>query len=160
MNLNKIQLIGRLGQDPEMRYTQAGKAVANISVATSESWKDKQTGQKQERTEWHRCVGFERTAEVIGEYLKKGSLVYIEGRLATRKWQDNNGQDRYTTEVKVDQMKMLESRADSSNAGQRPPANQNGGRGNASQQPAPGQTGQNPAPAPGGFDDFDDDIPF
>jgi len=108
-NLNKVQLIGRLGQDPEMRSTAAGDAVANISVATSESWKDKATGQKQERTEWHRCVAFQRTAEVIGEYLKKGSLVYLEGRIATRKWQDQSGQDRFTTEIKIDKMQMLDT---------------------------------------------------
>lgn len=149
-NLNKVQLIGRLGQEPEMRSTAAGDAVANISIATSESWKDKQTGQKQERVEWHRCVAFKRTAEVIGEYLHKGDLVYIEGRIATRKWQDNTGADRYTTEIKVDSMKMLQSKGSNPTQG----AQNQGGQG---QQAPQAQS----APAPGGdFGDFDDDIPF
>lgn len=108
--VNKVIIVGNLGNDPEMRQTQGGDAVATISVATSESWKDKQTGQEQTRTEWHRCVAFKRTAEIIGEYLKKGSKVYIEGQLRTRKWQDNNGQDRYTTEIMVKNLQMLDSR--------------------------------------------------
>ena len=147
-NLNTVQLIGRLGQDPEMRSTAAGDAVANLSIATSEKWKDKQ-GNPQESTEWHRCVAFKRTAEVCGEYLTKGQLVYVEGRIATRKWQDQSGQDRYTTEIKVDRMQMLGGRADSGAAGQRPPAKPQQER-----QAAP-QT-----PPPADFGDFDDDIPF
>jgi len=116
-SINKVILIGRLGNDPEMRYTQDGKAVANISLATSESWKDKQTGEKKEQTEWHRVVFFGRTAEVIGEYLHKGSLIYVEGRLQTRKWQDKEGNDRYTTEIMGNEMKMLGGRSDSGDAG-------------------------------------------
>src|SRR5690625_5337381 len=98
--INKVILIGNLGQDPEINYMPSGDAVANISVATSESWKDKETGQPQERTEWHRVVFFKRLAEVVGEYLKKGSKIYVEGKLRTRKWQDQSGQDRYTTDRK------------------------------------------------------------
>ena len=100
--INKVILVGNLGGDPETRYTASGAAITNITVATSESWRDKQTGENQERTEWHRVVAFGRTAEVCGEYLKKGRQVYIEGRLQTRKWQGQDGQDRYTTEVVVD----------------------------------------------------------
>ncbi|MBY6019139.1 single-stranded DNA-binding protein [Ferrimonas balearica] len=107
--INKVILVGNLGQDPEVRYMPNGNAVANITVATSESWKDQQ-GQRQERTEWHRVVLFRRLGEIAGEYLKKGAKVYIEGKLQTRKWQDQNGQDRYTTEIVADQMQMLDSR--------------------------------------------------
>ncbi|GAA5194533.1 single-stranded DNA-binding protein [Ferrimonas gelatinilytica] len=107
--INKVILVGNLGQDPEVRYMPNGNAVANITVATSESWKDQQ-GQKQERTEWHRVVLFRRLGEIAGEYLKKGSKVYIEGKLQTRKWQDNNGQDRFTTEIVANEMQMLDSR--------------------------------------------------
>ena len=109
--INKVILIGNLGNDPETRYTQSGAAVTNISLATSESWKDKQTGQPQERTEWHRVVFFNRLAEIAGEYLRKGSKVYIEGSLRTRKWQDQSGQDRYTTEIVANEMQMLDSQA-------------------------------------------------
>lgn len=158
-NLNKVQLIGRLGQDPEMRSTAAGDAVANISVATSESWKDKATGQKQERTEWHRCVAFQRTAEVIGEYLKKGSLVYLEGRIATRKWQDQSGQDRFTTEIKIDKMQMLDTRSDASQGQGQARPNQGQPQGQGQQRPAQAQP-QAQAKPPGSFDDFDSDIPF
>ena len=158
-NLNKVQLIGRLGQDPEMRSTAAGDAVANISVATSESWKDKATGQKQERTEWHRCVAFQRTAEVIGEYLKKGSLVYLEGRIATRKWQDQSGQDRFTTEIKIDKMQMLDTRSDASQGQGQARPNQGQPQGQGQQRPAQGQP-QAQAKPPESFNDFDDDIPF
>ncbi|MGM0593234.1 MAG: single-stranded DNA-binding protein, partial [Pseudomonadota bacterium] len=105
--INKVILVGNLGQDPEVRYTANGAAVANISVATSEQWTDKQTGQKQERTEWHRVVMFGRLGEIAGEYLRKGSQVYLEGKIQTRKWQDQNGQDRYTTEVVANEMQML-----------------------------------------------------
>lgn len=102
--VNKVILVGHLGKDPEVRYSANGAAIANLTIATSEQWKDKDTGQKQEKTEWHRVVGFNRLAEIMGEYLKKGSQVYIEGKLQTRKWQDNNGQDRYTTEIVASEM--------------------------------------------------------
>jgi len=111
--INKVIIVGTLGKDPETRYLTSGKAVTNISVATSESWKDKQTGQPQEKTEWHRIVLFDRLAEIAGEYLKKGSQVYIEGRIVTRKWQDESGQDRYSTEITANQMQMLGGKQDS-----------------------------------------------
>ena len=136
--VNKVILVGNLGQDPEVRYMPNGKAVANISLATSESWKDQQ-GQPQERTEWHRCVAYERLAEVIGEYLRKGSKIYLEGKLHTREWQDQQGQKRYTTEIVIQEMQMLDSK----------PANQPGGNTGYPQQGAPqGQRqghGQHPA---------------
>ena len=113
--INKVILVGHLGQDPELRYTQASAAIANISIATTESWTDKQSGQRQDRTEWHRVVFFNRLAEIVGEYLRKGSQVYIEGSLRTRKWQDQQGQDRYTTEIVASEMQMLGGRGD--NAG-------------------------------------------
>ena len=124
--VNKVILVGNLGQDPEVRYMPNGKAVANISLATSESWKDQQ-GQLQERTEWHRCVAYERLAEVIGEYLRKGSKIYLEGKLHTREWQDQQGQKRYTTEIVIQEMQMLDSK----------PANQAGGNTGYPQQGAP-----------------------
>ena len=109
--VNKVILIGNLGRDPEVRYTPSGLAVANLTLATSEAWKDKQSGEMQERTEWHRIVMYQRLAEIAGEYLRKGAKVYIEGRLQTRKWQDKNtGQDRYTTEIVADSMQMLDSK--------------------------------------------------
>ncbi|EEL0345195.1 single-stranded DNA-binding protein, partial [Salmonella enterica] len=118
--LNKVQLIGHLGQDPEVRYLPNGKAVANLSLATSDTWKDKQTGEPKERTEWHRVVLYEKLADVAGEYLRKGAQVYIEGELRTRKWTDQNGHERYTTEVVVSMqgtMQMLGSRGNGGNAG-------------------------------------------
>src|SRR3990167_7332087 len=115
--VDKVILIGNLGKDPEVRYTPNGLAVANITLATSESWKDKQTGETQERTEWHRVVFYQRLAEIVGEYLRKGSKVYVEGRLQTRKWQDkNSGQDRYTTEIIAESMQMLDSKGGSASA--------------------------------------------
>ncbi|MGP9569136.1 single-stranded DNA-binding protein [Halomonas sp. AOP5-B2-8] len=108
--INKVILIGNLGQDPEMRFTPSGTAVANLNVATSDTWMDRQSGQRQERTEWHRVVMFNKTAEIAQQYLKKGSKVYIEGRLQTRKWQDQNGQDRYSTEIVANDMQMLDGR--------------------------------------------------
>ena len=108
--INKVILIGNLGQDPEVRFTPSGTAVANLNLATSDTWMDKQTGQRQERTEWHRIVLFNKTAEIAQQYLKKGSKVYIEGRLQTRKWQDQNGQDKYSTEIVANDMQMLDSR--------------------------------------------------
>lgn len=111
--VNKCIIVGNLGQDPEVKYMPNGNAVANITVATSESWKDKDTGQQQERTEWHRVVFFNKLAEIVGQYLKKGSKIYIEGSLRTRKWQDQSGADRYTTEIVAKEMQMLDSRSDS-----------------------------------------------
>lgn len=148
--VNKVILVGNLGQDPEVRYTANGAAVANITVATSEQWTDKQSGQKQEKTEWHRVVLFGRLGEIAGEYLRKGSQVYLEGKLQTRKWQDQNGQDRYTTEIVANEMQMLGGRqaGDSGAAGA-------AGAGQAPRQAQPAGA----ASAPPG-DDFDDDIPF
>ena len=158
--VNKVILVGNLGNDPETRYTQAGAAITNISVATSETWKDKQTGQPQERTEWHRVVFFNRLAEIAGEYLRKGSKVYVEGSLRTRKWQDQSGQDRYTTEVVGSEMQMLDSRG----AGQGAGGFQGGGDFNQAppQQQAPAASAAGGASPQGGgsFENFDDDIPF
>ena len=145
--VNKVILVGNLGKDPEVRYMPNGNAVANITLATSESWKDKQTGEQQEKTEWHRIVMFRRLGEIAGEYLKKGSQVYIEGKLQTRKWQDNSGNDRYTTEIVANEMQMLGGRGGGGSAGF--PADA-----------APAQSSApTPAPAAAGGD-FDDDIPF
>ncbi|CAM3799316.1 single-stranded DNA-binding protein [Avibacterium endocarditidis] len=115
--INKVIIVGNLGADPEVRTMPNGEAVANISVATSESWTDKNTGEKRELTEWHRIVFYRRQAEIVGEYLRKGSKVYVEGRLRTRKWQDQNGQDRYTTEIQGDVLQMLDSRTDRGQGG-------------------------------------------
>ena len=115
--VNKVILVGNLGRDPEVRYMPSGNAVANVTLATTESWKDKQTGEKQERTEWHNVVFFSRLAEIAGEYLKKGSQVYVEGSLRTRKWQDKNGNDRYTTEIVANDMQMLGGRGGSAGYG-------------------------------------------
>jgi len=159
--VNKVILVGNLGNDPETRYMPSGGAVTNITVATSESWKDKQTGQPQERTEWHRIVFFNRLAEIAGEYLRKGSKVYLEGSLRTRKWQDKSGQDRYTTEIVAAEMQMLDSRGSGQGGG-----NYEQGQGAApAPQSAPAQGGAAPAAAPAAaaptdFGDFDDDIPF
>jgi len=147
-SVNKVILIGNLGQDPEVRYMPNGGAVCNISLATSESWKDKNSGENQERTEWHRVVLFRKLAEITGQYLKKGSKVYLEGKLQTRKWQDQQGQDRYTTEIVADQMQMLDSRGGSADFA---PSQ---GR---SQAPQAGQQPAQPAAADTGFED---DIPF
>lgn len=111
--INKVILVGNLGNDPDVRYTASGAAVSNISVATTESWKDRESGEQQEKTEWHRVVFFGKLAEIVAEYLKKGSQVYVEGRLQTRKWQDKDGNDRYTTEIVANEMQMLGSRASS-----------------------------------------------
>ena len=157
--INKVILIGNLGADPEIRYTPNGVAVANATLATSSAWKDKQSGESQERTEWHRIVFFNRLAEIVGEYLRKGSKIYIEGSLRTRKWQDKNGIDRYTTEIVANEMQMLDSKGSSGggNAGgggfegydQLPEAQ--GGGGSSYQSSS--------APSPAGAD-FEDDIPF
>ncbi len=149
--VNKVILIGNLGKDPDVRYMPNGNAVANVTIATSESWKDKNTGEMQERTEWHRVVFFRRLAEIVGEYVKKGSKIYVEGRLQTRKWQDQGGQDRYTTEIVADQMQMLDSRGSGGGGGSY-------GGAQATPSSAPQQSA--PAAAPMPDDGFDDDIPF
>ena len=153
-SVNKVILIGNLGRDPETRFMPDGGAVTNVSIATTESWKDK-NGEKQEKTEWHRVAFFGKLAEIAGEYLKKGSQVYVEGRLQTRKWQDKDGQDKYTTEIVADRMQMLGSRQ-GMGGGER-----EGGGGDregasrpAAAKPAAGK------PAGSKFDDFEDDIPF
>jgi len=145
--INKVILVGHLGKDPEVRYAPSGQAIANVTLATSEQWKDKNTGEKQERTEWHRVVFFSRLAEIAGEYLKKGSQVYVEGRLQTRKWQDKDGQDRYTTEIVANEMQMLGGR---------------GGGGGEGYSQDTSYSAPEPAGASSGgaADDFDDDIPF
>ena len=153
MSVNKAILVGRLGKDPETRYMTSGEAVTNVSLATSDNYKDK-NGEKQERTEWHNLVFYRRLAEIAGEYLKKGSQIYVEGRIQTRKWQDKDGKDRYTTEIIVNEMKMLGSKA--------------GGGSfevveNQSSAPARSAPAAKPAAAGAGksnFDNFDDDIPF
>ena len=143
--VNKVILIGNLGKDPEVRYMPNGQAVANVTIATSETWKDKTSGEQKEQTEWHRVVFFRRLAEIAGEYLKKGSKVYIEGRLQTRKWQNKDGQDQYTTEIVANEMQMLDSKGAGSNFSNSPPANME-------------TAGGEPHMAAAG--DFDDDIPF
>lgn len=157
--VNKVILIGNLGADPEVRYMPSGDAVTNIRIATSESWKDKQSGEQRETTEWHRVVFFRRLAEIAGEYLKKGGKVYIEGSLRTRKWQGQDGQDRYSTEIVANEMQMLDSRGGS--------ANFEGGQpmGSSSSRPSQAPSEQVPKsqptqPGPDTLDDFDDDIPF
>jgi single-strand DNA-binding protein len=151
--VNKVILIGNLGRDPEVRYSPSGSAIANVTLATSEQWRDKESGEKQEKTEWHRVVFFGRLAEIVGEYLKKGSQVYVEGRLQTRKWQDQSGQDRYTTEIVANEMQMLGGRAGM--GGPSDDYNQD--------QPSYSAPAGKPAAASGGGgggSDFDDDIPF
>lgn len=147
--VNKVILVGNVGQDPEMKYMPSGNAVTNISIATSESWKDKQTGQQQERTEWHRVVFFNRLGEIAGEYLRKGSKVYVEGSLRTRKWQGQDGQDRYTTEIVASEMQMLDSRGDSNgmNQGGMNQGGYDGGYAQAAPQQAYQQPAQQPAPS-------------
>lgn len=162
--INKVIIVGNLGNDPEIRYAQNGNAIANLSVATSESWKDQQ-GQVQEKTEWHRIVMYRRLAEICGEYLKKGSKVYIEGKLQTRKWQDQSGNDRYTTEIVGNEMQMLDSRGDNMSGGA-PNRNQGGyqpqnqGGGNRPPSAAPAPTKPAPPPVSEPSFDMDDDIPF
>jgi len=173
--VNKVILVGNLGNDPEMRYTPDQRAIATLSIATSESWKDKNSGQTQEKTEWHRVVVFGKLAEIVGQYLKKGSQVYFEGKLQTRKWQDQNGQDRYTTEVVVDSfsgvMQMLGGRSGGDVAYQQNQAPMQQSQQQAQQNQAPqnyNQAPQNtnqqnpsaPQQMPPGLDDMDDDIPF
>ena len=145
--INKAIIVGNVGQDPEVRYMPSGSAVAELSVATSEQWKDKQTGEKQERTEWHRVTFFGRLAEIVGEYVRKGSQVYVEGSIRTEKWQDKQGNDRYTTKIIANEMQMLGSRGGS------------GFQSDASPSSYDQTPKSNPAPA-GASTDFDDDIPF
>lgn len=153
--INKVILIGNLGNDPEVRYTPNGSAVANITLATSETWRDKQSGELQERTEWHRVVFFNRLAEIVGEYLRKGSKIYVEGSLRTRKWQDKTGVDRYTTEIIAAEMHMLDSRqgANAANTAQSSAAT-----------PPTHETSTIPPASNAGLaaevKDLDDDIPF
>lgn len=149
-SVNKVILVGNLGADPEMRYMPNGDAVCNIRVATTESWKDKQSGEKKEITEWHRVVFYRKLAEIAGQYLKKGSQVYLEGRIRTRKWTDKEGQERYTTEIEAQEMQMLGRREGMGDAGPRESGN-SGGR-PAAAKPA--------TSSGGGFNDFEDDIPF
>ena len=148
-SVNKVILVGNLGADPEMRYLPSGEAVANIRIATTDTWKDKD-GNKQEATEWHRVSFFGRQAEVCGQYLKKGSQIYVEGSIRTRKWQDKEGQDRYSTEIRGDRMQMLGGRQGMGDAPPRESAGAGSGGGN---RPAA-------QPAGGNFNDFEDDIPF
>jgi single-strand DNA-binding protein len=153
-SVNKVILVGNLGADPETRYAPSGDAVCNIRLATTDTWKDKTSGEKKEATEWHRVTFYGKLAEIAGQYLKKGSQVYIEGSLRTRKWQDKDGQDRYTTEVRADEMKMLGGKTGASTGEQKTPAS-----GSAPAAPAPAGGGTTArAPAPAG--DMDDDIPF
>ncbi|MEQ5177542.1 single-stranded DNA-binding protein [Proteus genomosp. 6] len=153
--VNKVLLIGHLGQDPEMRYLPNGDAVTNITLATSDSWKDKQSGETKERVEWHRVVIFGKLAEIAGEYLRKGSQVYIEGQLQTRKWQDQNGQDKYSTEVVVNINGSMQMLGNNNQTGRQSPQ-QNQGWGQSQQQQAKQQAPQYPEPPM----DFSDDIPF
>jgi single-strand DNA-binding protein len=143
--VNKVILVGHLGKDPEVRYMPSGNAVCNVTLATSDSWKDKQSGEQKDRTEWHNLVFYGRLAEIAGEYLRKGSQAYVEGRLQTRKWQDKSGNDRYTTEIIVNDMQMLGGRG--------------GGGGSADFNAAPASRASSAAPS-SGADEFDDDIPF
>ena len=163
--VNKVIIVGNCGQDPETRFMPSGGAVTNLSIATSESWKDKTSGEPQERTEWHRVVFFNRLAEIAGEYVKKGSKLYVEGALRTRKWQNKEGQDQYTTEIVASEMQMLDSRGGQDGGqggGYQPPQQQQGGYQQPAAQNKP-QGVQQQAPqqqAPQGMDSFDDDIPF
>lgn len=161
--INKVTIVGNLGNDPDVKYTPAGAAITNISVATSESWKDKNSGQQQEKTEWHKVVFFGKLAEIAGEYLRKGSQVYIEGKLTTRKWQDKEGQDRYTTEIVCDSFNGVMQMLGSKQEGQQAPQPQQ-------RQPQQYQTSGQPNPRQSqpqknnsnhqSFDNFDDDVPY
>jgi single-strand DNA-binding protein len=153
-SVNKVILIGNLGADPETRYLPNGDAVANIRLATSEQWTDKASGEKREATEWHRVVFFRRLAEIVGQYLKKGSSVYVEGRIRTRKWQDKEGQERYTTEIEANEMKMLGSRQGGSGG------ETEYGAPSPASTPAPAAGARAPAKKAPSFEDMDDDIPF
>ncbi|MBK51316.1 MAG: single-stranded DNA-binding protein [Gammaproteobacteria bacterium] len=149
--VNKVILVGNLGNDPEVRYMPNGNAVANVSLATSETWKDKSSGEQQEKTEWHRVVFFNRLAEIVEQYVKKGTKLYVEGRLQTRSW-EQDGVKRYSTEVVANEMQMLDNRSGT--------AQDFGGSQMAADSPAAQPSQQQAAPAPQNFDNFDDDIPF
>ncbi len=170
-SVNKVILIGNLGRDPETRYAPSGGAICNVSIATTRNWKDKASGEKREETEWHRVVFYDRLAEIAGEYLKKGRPVYVEGRLKTRKWQDKDGQERFTTEIIAEEMQLLGSRDGGGEGGggySRESSMGGGGGGAARGGPAGGGGGGGAPRASGGgdrkpaqsFDDMDDDIPF
>lgn len=167
-SVNKVIIVGNLGKDPEMRSFPSGDQVANVTIATTDRWKDKQSGEMKEATEWHRVVFNGRLAEIVGQYLRKGSQVYVEGSLRTRKWTDQSGVDKYTTEIRADQMQMLGSRQGMGGPGA---GHDDGGGYEAPRQSAPPARAPAPAPAPrpaapapskaaSGFDDMDDDIPF
>ena len=146
--VNKVILVGNLGRDPEVRYAASGNAIANVTIATTDSWKDRQSGDRQERTEWHRVVFFGRLAEIVSEYLKKGAQVYVEGRLQTRKWQDQSGADRYTTEIVANEMQMLGSRGGGAS------------RGDTEFDQSSAHSAETVTESASGGGDFDDDIPF
>ena len=153
MSVNKVILVGRLGKDPETRYMTNGEAMTNVTLATSENWKDK-SGEKQEKTEWHNLTFYRRLAEVAGEYLKKGSMIYVEGKIQTRKWQDKEGKDRYTTDIIVNEMQMLGSKSSGSGSFEVVDKPMASAAAPAASKPAPA------AAKASGFDNFDDDIPF
>jgi single-strand DNA-binding protein len=173
-SVNKVILIGNLGRDPEVRYTPNGSAVCNVSLATTRNWKSKDSGERQEETEWHRVVFFDRLAEIAGEYLKKGRPVYVEGRLKTRKWTDKDGVEKYTTEIFADQMQLLGGREEGGMGGGGGRASMAGGADDYGDDSAPAPAPRRSAPPPRapaaaprpapksstGFDDMDDDIPF
>ena len=167
-SVNKVILVGNLGRDPEVRYSPDGAALCNVSIATTSSWKDKTSGERREETEWHRIVFYGRLAEVVGEYMRKGRPMYVEGRLRTRKWQNKEGVDQYTTEVVADQMQMLGGRDGASGDSGEPPSNYEGSSGGGSggcsspSSSRPNQASRPAAPAAGGANlgDLDDDIPF
>lgn len=155
--INKVILVGNVGADPDVRYLPNGNAVTTLSVATSETWKDKTTGEKQDRTEWHRVVCFNRLGEIAGEYIRKGSKLYVEGSLRTRKWQDQQGQDRYTTEIVASDIQMLDSKGNSASNYDDMPSFQ----GTSTSQQTPTKNQATPAStAQDAFDELDDDIPF
>ena len=158
--LNKVILIGRLGADPEVRYMPSGDAITNIRLATSRRWKDRNSGERKEETEWHRVVFFAGLAKIAGEYLKKGSQVYVEGRIRTNKWQGQDGQDRYTTEIIADEMHMLDSRSGgtANYADNAPPLSTYDNHGSSAASSSSSSSA--PASSPASYDDFDDDIPF
>ena len=163
-SINKVILIGNLGRDPEVRYTPSGAAVCNVSVATTRNWKDKNSGDKVEETEWHRVVFYDRLAEIAGEYLKKGRPVYVEGRLKTRKWQDKDGKDNYTTEIVAEQMQLLGGR-EGGGGGGGGDGGYDEGQGRSAPAPRSAPASRAPAGKPAaksstGFDDMEDDIPF
>lgn len=168
-SINKVILIGNLGRDPEVRYTPNGAAICNVTIATSRNWKDKNSGERMEETEWHRVVFYDRLAEIAGEYLKKGRPVYVEGRLKTRKWQDKDGVEKYTTEIIADQMQMLGGRdgggdeGGAGGGGGYSRSSEGGGGGGGGSRPAaraPAASKPAPQKSSTGFDDMDDDIPF